>query len=87
MSGAFKATSFPALDVEMHLIPIEQQIRKHNLVTIGRITNTADPQQPDITHGRTRRRSPRERTKQELQRRPSPDGGEQEMIQPFVISP
>ncbi|EEY23737.1 conserved hypothetical protein [Verticillium alfalfae VaMs.102] len=37
MSGAFKATSFPALDVEMHLLPVEQQIWRHNLVTIGRI--------------------------------------------------
>ncbi|KAF4336898.1 reverse transcriptase [Fusarium beomiforme] len=30
LSGAFKATSAPALDVEIHLLSIEPQIWKHN---------------------------------------------------------
>ncbi|CCF40032.1 zinc knuckle [Colletotrichum higginsianum] len=37
MCGAFRATSFPALDVEMHLLPIEQRIWKQNIDTINRL--------------------------------------------------
>ncbi|KAF6782471.1 hypothetical protein CSOJ01_16001 [Colletotrichum sojae] len=37
MSGAYRATSFPALDVEMHLLPVEQQIWKHNTDAISRM--------------------------------------------------
>ncbi|KAH7377202.1 hypothetical protein B0T11DRAFT_347634 [Plectosphaerella cucumerina] len=50
MSGAFKATSFPALDVEMHLLPIEQQIRKHNATTVGRMHGAVDPQPPSTEY-------------------------------------
>lgn len=37
ISGAFKATSRAALDIETHLLPIEQQIWKHNTEALGRI--------------------------------------------------
>ncbi|KAK0370669.1 zinc knuckle [Colletotrichum limetticola] len=36
MCGAYSATSCPALDVGMHLRPVEQQIWKHNIDTISR---------------------------------------------------
>lgn len=37
ISGAYKATSAAALDVETHLLPIEHQIWKHNADCLGRI--------------------------------------------------
>ncbi|KAJ0129528.1 Uncharacterized protein HZ326_27369 [Fusarium oxysporum f. sp. albedinis] len=37
ISGAYKATSIPALDVETYLLPIDQQIFKHNVDTLGRV--------------------------------------------------
>lgn len=37
ISGAYRATSRAALDVETHLLPIEQQIWKHNAETLGRM--------------------------------------------------
>lgn len=86
MCGAYRATSSPALDVEMHLTPIEQQIRKHNLITIGRIQDAASQQQPNTTQDRARR-SPRDTIRQELQRRPSPNGINQETIKAFIVPP
>ena len=35
--GAFRATSRAALDVETHLLPVAQQIEKHNMQTLDRI--------------------------------------------------
>lgn len=35
--GAYKATSIAALDVETHLLPIEQRIGRHNMDTLGRV--------------------------------------------------
>ncbi|KAH7462407.1 hypothetical protein FOMA001_g18559 [Fusarium oxysporum f. sp. matthiolae] len=35
ISGAYKAASIPALDVETYLLPVEQQIFKHNVDTLG----------------------------------------------------
>ncbi|KAJ3469891.1 hypothetical protein MRS44_003956 [Fusarium solani] len=35
ISGAYKATSAPALDIETHLLPIEHQIWKHNADCLG----------------------------------------------------
>lgn len=43
--GAFRATSRAALDVETHLLPVAQQIEKHNMHTLGRI-NELRPRQP-----------------------------------------
>lgn len=39
-SGAFKATSFAALDVETFLLPIERQIEKNNVGVLGRILSS-----------------------------------------------
>ncbi|KAI3322889.1 hypothetical protein HD806DRAFT_119821 [Xylariaceae sp. AK1471] len=40
ISGAFKATSRPALDIETCLLPAKQQIWKHNAETIGRVLSS-----------------------------------------------
>ncbi|CZR70250.1 uncharacterized protein PAC_20151 [Phialocephala subalpina] len=37
IGGAYKATSGPALDIELHLLPIEQQIWKTSSETVNRI--------------------------------------------------
>jgi hypothetical protein len=40
IGGAYKATLGPATDIELHLLPIEQQIWKLSLETVGRILST-----------------------------------------------
>ncbi|KAG9245883.1 hypothetical protein BJ878DRAFT_499392, partial [Calycina marina] len=40
IGGAYKATSGPALDVELYLLPIEQQIWKTSAETVGRILSS-----------------------------------------------
>jgi hypothetical protein len=40
--GAFKATSKAALDVEAFLLPIEQQIWKHNADVVTRLLSSID---------------------------------------------
>ncbi|PVH69368.1 hypothetical protein DL98DRAFT_439194, partial [Cadophora sp. DSE1049] len=37
IGGAYKATSGPALDIELYLLPIEQQIWKTSSETVSRI--------------------------------------------------
>ena len=39
--GAFKATSRAALDIETHLLPVAQQIEKHNAHTLSRIMSSS----------------------------------------------
>lgn len=38
--GAFKATSRAALDIETHLLPVAQQIEKHNAHALSRIMSS-----------------------------------------------
>jgi len=40
IGGAYKATSSPALDIELHLLPVEQQIWKTSAETVSRIIST-----------------------------------------------
>ncbi|KAH6667774.1 hypothetical protein B0J14DRAFT_601413 [Halenospora varia] len=40
IGGAYKATSGPALDIELHLLPIEHQIWKTSSETVSRIIST-----------------------------------------------
>ncbi|KID87351.1 Ribonuclease H-like protein, partial [Metarhizium majus ARSEF 297] len=52
ISGAFKATSTPALDIETHLLPIEHQIWKHNIECLGRIgLREQDLREEEPQHG------------------------------------
>jgi hypothetical protein len=87
MSGAFKAVSFPALNIEMHLLPIEEQIWKHNTAMIGRMNEAVDTRQSNTTNIRMKRGSPRETIMMELQHIPSPDGRQREHIKPFIVPP
>ncbi|KAF7949960.1 hypothetical protein EAE96_007266 [Botrytis aclada] len=40
IGGAYKATSGPALNIQLHLLPIEQLIWKTNAETVSRILST-----------------------------------------------
>jgi hypothetical protein len=42
ISGAYRATSRAALDIESFLLPIEQQIWKHNADTVVRLLSSSD---------------------------------------------
>ncbi|KAK1990053.1 hypothetical protein LX36DRAFT_740841 [Colletotrichum falcatum] len=56
MCGAFRATSFPALDVEMHLLPIEQRIWKQNIDTINRLGLIGQREDENVNNRRRRER-------------------------------
>ena len=86
MSGAYKATSLPALDVEMHLLPVEQQIWKHNIEACGR-TNAPLPISLASVQRRRRKISPREAILKTVQDRDGPNIQMQEHIEPFVTPP
>ncbi|OHW95426.1 reverse transcriptase [Colletotrichum incanum] len=81
MSGAYKATSFPALDVEMHLLPVEQQIWKHNIDTVSRVGTAEAPAR------RGTKRSPRQRITKRLLDGQEATNEETEHIPPFVTPP
>lgn len=49
MSGAFRATSIAALDVETYLLPIERQIERHNAETLVRVLARHDTDDVDAT--------------------------------------
>jgi len=42
MSGAFRTTSYPALDVDLYLLPTERQIWKHNTASMSGILSSQD---------------------------------------------
>jgi ribonuclease HI len=87
MSGAFKAVSSPALNIKMYLLPIEEQIWKHNTAMIGRMNEAVDTRQSNTTNIRMKRGSPRETIMMELQHIPSPDGRQREHVKPFIVPP
>ncbi|KAJ6439009.1 reverse transcriptase [Purpureocillium lavendulum] len=85
MSGAYKATSLPALDVEMHLLPIEQQIWKHNIEALDRIG--APSRRPTRESQRRRTKiSPLEAIQKTIHDR-EVNSWTQEQIDPFVAPP
>jgi ribonuclease HI len=86
MSGAFKATSLPALDIEMHLLPIEQQIWKHNVEALGRLGPTTS-RETAATQCKRRKKSPREAIEEEVREKQGPNLQEQERIDPFIKPP
>lgn len=64
--GAFRATSQAALDVEAYLLPVEQQIWKHNVTTLGRILSCQDiPQLMQFKHRAATTQSRRSRRAKE----------------------
>ncbi|KAJ3552838.1 hypothetical protein NPX13_g11022 [Xylaria arbuscula] len=95
ISGAFRATSRPALDVETHLLPVEQQIWKHNAETMGRILATRDIPEIDKYRDQNAAPSSRKRTYtsplkkiyQALQEERDEDLDKQETIPPYITPP
>ncbi|KAF6525599.1 hypothetical protein HZS61_011394 [Fusarium oxysporum f. sp. conglutinans] len=85
ISGAFKATSIPALDIETYLLPVELQIFKHNVNALGRI----GPGDHGPTEGETRRnkKSPRRAIEQSITDRQGPNIRRQEHITPYIVPP
>jgi hypothetical protein len=96
IGGAYKATSGPALDVELHLLPIEQQIWKTSSETVSRILST--DRMPALAGFRflrtTRSRgrqtpyvSPLEHTYRRLHQRRGETIEGQEVIPPYLVPP
>ncbi|KFA68471.1 hypothetical protein S40285_10895 [Stachybotrys chlorohalonatus IBT 40285] len=54
ISGAYGAISVPALNIETHLLPVEEQILKHSIDTLGHIGPTERPPF-DSTNSRRKR--------------------------------
>jgi ribonuclease HI len=80
ISGAFRATSGPALDVETHLLPMEHRIWKHNLEALTRL----GPAKPEPTRPKI---SPRNAIQRVLDSIQGPSLKEQESIPPYITPP
>ncbi|KJK73496.1 hypothetical protein H634G_11258 [Metarhizium anisopliae BRIP 53293] len=94
ISGAFKATSTPALDIETHLLPIEHQIWKHNIECLGRIgLGEQDLREEEPQHGangqriRKTRMSPRKAIQKAIQDEQGFNIKRLEVITPHVVPP
>jgi ribonuclease HI len=94
VSGAFKATSIPALDVETYLLPVEHQIWKHNVECLGRITlgtETLGEQEQQRRANRIRERNIRMSPRRAIQKAIQEEQGfslkELEVITPYVVAP
>ena len=94
ISGAFKATSTPALDIETHLLPIEHQIWKHNIECLGRIgLGEQDLREEEPQHGangqriRKTRMSPRKAIQKAIQDEQGFNVKGLEVITPHVVPP
>lgn len=93
--GAFKATSRAALDVEAYLLPVAQQIEKHNMHILGRIMSCSMiPELDDICRDIPIRNTPRTPYTSPLRSIYRRRGGAQtpevypmETIPPFVAPP
>jgi len=96
LGGAYKTTSGAALDIELHLLPIEQQIWKTSAETVSRILSTE--KMPTLAGFRilrnTRNRgrqtlyvSPLEHIYRRLYQRRGVIIEEQEPIPPYIVPP
>ncbi|RKL20549.1 hypothetical protein BFJ72_g15022 [Fusarium proliferatum] len=85
ISGAYKATSMPALDVEAYLLPIEQQIYKHNVDTLGRV-GPAEQETMISDARRKKKKSPRRVIEQSITDRQGPNI-RKEQVAPYVVPP
>ncbi|KAI8395899.1 hypothetical protein FOFC_21429 [Fusarium oxysporum] len=86
ISGAYKAASIPALDVETYLLPVEQQIFKHNVDTLGRV-GPAERRHTEEEARRNKKKSPRRAIEQAIRDRQGPDIRRQEHIAPYIVPP
>ncbi|KAG7408362.1 hypothetical protein Forpe1208_v012157 [Fusarium oxysporum f. sp. rapae] len=86
ISGAYKAASIPALDVETYLLPVEQQIFKHNVDTLGRV-GPAERRHTEEEARRNKKKSPRRAIEQAIRDRQGPDIRRQERIVPYIVPP
>ncbi|KAJ3453598.1 hypothetical protein MRS44_017845 [Fusarium solani] len=89
ISGAYKATSAPALDIETHLLPIEHQIWKHNADCLGRISNGKPEPQRNSGQAREERTniSPRRAIQKAIRDEGGFDLEKMEAITPHVVPP
>ncbi len=96
IAGAYRATSGPALDVELYLLPMAQQIWKCNAESVSRLLSTHDI--PGLVSFRSLRRnknrwrsepylSPLAFTYRRLFQRRGPSIERQEVILPFLVPP
>lgn len=96
ISGAFKATSGPALDTELFLLPMTQQVWKRNAETASRLLSTHNiPGLIDFRSFRKKRRkarttphlSPLEHIYRRMYQRRGPTIERQEVILPYLTPP
>lgn len=94
ISGAFRTTSRVALDIETFLLPIEQQIWKHNADTITRLLSCREISnaagfQPDVSaQGKLKKHTgPWQTIYDTIKHRWGEDPNQQEPIPPFVTPP
>lgn len=96
ISGAFKATSGPALDIELYLLPMTQQLWKHNAESIGRLCSSHDiPALRQARAFRSKKRtgrrkphlSPLEHIFRRLYERRGPLIEQQELIPLYLVPP
>ncbi|KAG6979043.1 RNA-directed DNA polymerase from mobile element jockey [Fusarium oxysporum f. sp. conglutinans] len=86
ISGAYKAALIPALDVETYLLPVEQQIFKHNVDTLGRV-GPAERRHTEEEARRNKKKSPRRAIEQAIRDRQGLDIRRQERIVPYIVPP
>lgn len=94
ISGVFKAIASAALDIEVYLTPIKQQIWKHNAKMLATILSSEDALVrdwviPQVNTGRgpTTYTSPLKAISQDLSRKQAIDRTEIETIIPYITPP
>ncbi|KAJ3453426.1 hypothetical protein MRS44_017673 [Fusarium solani] len=86
IGGAYRATSIPALNIETYLLPIEEQILKHNIDALGRI-GPAQRSLPESAGNRQKRKSPRQAIEQTIRDLKGPNIRQQEQASAYITPP
>ncbi|OHW95285.1 reverse transcriptase-like protein [Colletotrichum incanum] len=85
------ATSSPALEVEMYLLPVEQRIWEHNIDAINRLGLIGQEEGESVWNRRRRKKEkktrPRQTIERELRNRQGDNTRQREPIAPFVTPP